>query len=140
MVSTGIAAAGIAAARVAPGTAGTRVMSTATAEVAAGGCVRTPTTPTDVPAATTTVAATTTATVLCQHRGCAHQYRPQNAGCQKKASALGTHNCRLPLPVAPGATILKPIFIRPNLYNAVQAVRCTGITPLRHENHYVNYT
>jgi len=106
MVPPGIAV-GVAAARVASATARSRVVSTATAEVAAGRYM--PTAPRNVATAspyvpTTTaaaaVAATTTPAVLRQHRGRAHQYRPQNAGCQKKASALGTHNCRLPLPVA----------------------------------------
>jgi hypothetical protein len=58
-------------------------------------------------AATATVAATaaasvaaTTAAMLGKRGRTADQYRPQNAGCQKKAPALDTHDCHLQLPVA----------------------------------------
>src|SRR6202035_3257980 len=90
------------------------------------------------PAATV---ASATAAVLGK-RGCgADQDRPQNAGCEKKATALGTHDCHLPLRVAPlHAPFKTHQLIRPTVYNAVQAVRCTAITALARRNRYVNYT
>jgi hypothetical protein len=44
--------------------------------------------------------ASATAMRFRQYRRRAYQQRTQNAGCQNKAPALGTHDCHLPLPVA----------------------------------------
>jgi hypothetical protein len=60
-------------------------------------------------ATTTTTVASATAAVLGKRRRGADQHRPQNAGCEKKATALGTHDCHLPLRVAPLHAHLKPI-------------------------------
>jgi hypothetical protein len=85
--------------------------------------------------------ASATAAVLGKRRCGADQDRPQDAGCQKKATALGTHDCHLPLRVAPlHAPFKTHQLIRPTVYNAVQAVRCTAITALAPRNRYVNYT
>jgi hypothetical protein len=52
-------------------------------------------------AAATPVAAAPAAVRLGQRGRRACEDRSQNADCQKKASALGTHDCHLPLPFAP---------------------------------------
>jgi hypothetical protein len=79
--------------------------STGSAEVGA---------PRSVPAArkvtaTAATVAAATATVLRQCRRRADQYRPQNAGRQKQAFALGTHDCHLPFPFAPLRDLFEPI-------------------------------
>jgi hypothetical protein len=80
---------------------------------------------------TPTAATVTPAATMLRKRGrCPDQYRPQNAGREKQASALGTHDCHLPLPFAPLRKLLKPIKFRPYLYNAVQVVWCTAIAVL----------
>jgi hypothetical protein len=92
-------------------------------------------------AAAAATVASATAAVLGKRRCGADQDRPQNAGCEKKATALGTHDCHLPLRVAPlHAPFKTHQLIRPTVYNAVQAVRCTAITALERRDRHVNYT
>ena len=63
---------------------------------------------------------------LREHRRGAEDDRPQNAGRQKKAFALGTHDeCHLRLPAAVIRNYVEPIYLRPTLYNAVRPVWCT---------------
>jgi hypothetical protein len=69
-----------------------------------------PATATVAAPATTTVAAPATAAMRLRERGRgADQYRQQNAGRQKNAPTLGTHDCHLRLPVAPLHGHLEPI-------------------------------
>ena len=79
-------------------------MSTAVEVTAAGGRM-----PASTKMTATARVATAAAMRLRQHGCRAYQQRPQNAGCQNKAPALGTHDCHLPLQAPPGAAILKPI-------------------------------
>jgi hypothetical protein len=69
-------------------------------------------TPAGVTAPATTVAAAAPAMLRhCRRR--ADQDRPQNAGREKQASALGTHDCHLPLPLAPLRELFEPINFDP---------------------------
>jgi hypothetical protein len=70
----------------------------------------------EVTAATAGVPTSTATAIMLSQRGRrAYQDRSQYAGRQKKALSPSTHDCHL----------LEPLYIRPTLYNAVQAVWCT---------------
>jgi hypothetical protein len=65
-----------------------------------------------VTAATATTV--TPAAAMLRKRGrCRQQYRPQNAGREKQAFALGTHDCHLPLRFAPLRELFEPINFDP---------------------------
>ena len=107
-ITVGVTPAGIAASSARGKVTGRAKMSAATVEVTAAGC-RVPTAAevaasAEVPASTGMTAApgmTATAVRLRPNGRNTYQQRTQNAGCQNKAPALGSHDCHLPLPAMP---------------------------------------
>jgi hypothetical protein len=66
-----------------------------------------------VTAATATTVTPAAAAMLRKRGRCRQQYRPQNAGREKQAFALGTHDCHLPLRFAPLRELFEPINFDP---------------------------